>query len=104
MILADVYVHGSDESVYEVGEKIGLSGSALDMFSHCADEVKLTFIVSEENGIATIARVNDRDIQGQKIPKDEVIPKCELCDSNCGWVSVSKRWNFKYCPECGRKL
>lgn len=61
-----LYAHGSKENVWEAGEKLGLTGDALSMFSHAIDEVKLTLTVHKNTGIATITHVDGRAVMPAK--------------------------------------
>ena len=65
-IIATLYVHGSRDSAYDVGHKLGLTGEALKMFSYAAIEVKLTLSVDAETGHATITHVDDRVVATEK--------------------------------------
>lgn len=62
MIRTDIYVHSSRESMWEKGEKIGLTGDALKLFSYVGCEVKLTINVDEKTGDAVIVAVDDRPL------------------------------------------
>lgn len=57
-----LYVHGSDETTWEMGQKIGLKGEALSMFSHALDEIKVTLEVDMKTGLAKIVAVDDRAV------------------------------------------
>ena len=59
-----VYVHGSDEQCWNIGEKkLGLTGDALRMFSHACDEFKLTFEVDTTTGLATVTHIDGRLVE-----------------------------------------
>ena len=60
MIRTDIYVHSSRESMWEKGEKLGLTGDALKLFSYVGCEVKLTIDVDEKSGDAVILAVDDK--------------------------------------------
>lgn len=62
MIRTDIYVHSSKDSMWEEGEKLGLSGEALRMFIHAAGEVKLTIDVDEKTGGVVILAVDGRKL------------------------------------------
>lgn len=53
--IIDTYVHGSKEYGSMVGEEIGLTGDALDMFSYLNYEVKLTIKVWKTGNYEIIA-------------------------------------------------
>jgi len=59
MITANVYVHSSKESNYDLGETLGLTGEALENFMYTAHEVKLTYEVNPESGATRFIAVND---------------------------------------------
>lgn len=62
MIRTTVYVHGSDETMWDLGEKLGLKGEVLSMFSHAADEFKLGLEVDEKTGLATVVSIDGRKV------------------------------------------
>ena len=59
-----VYVHGSDDSCYDAGEKAGLQGEALKMFSYAAYEHKIEYEVDPETGDARPVKIDGREISG----------------------------------------
>lgn len=59
---AITYVHGSKESMHELGKKLGLTGEALNMFRYTACEVKLELDVNMKTGEARIVAVDDRPL------------------------------------------
>jgi phosphoribosyl-AMP cyclohydrolase len=61
----DVYVSGSKEELWTVGESVGLTGDALSMFRHAADEIKITFKVEKETGLVTIVEVNGKKVDNE---------------------------------------
>jgi hypothetical protein len=63
MIQTDIYVHSSRDSMYEKGEKLGLTGEALKLFSYVGCEVKLTINVDEKTGDAVIVAVDGRKLE-----------------------------------------
>ena len=50
MVLISMYLHGSKDSNWELGEKLGLNGEALSMFSHALSEVQVAAEVDENIG------------------------------------------------------
>mgnify|MGYP006977224197 FL=1 len=46
--------------MWEKGEKLGLTGDALKLFSYVGCEVKLTIDVDEKSGDAVILAVDDK--------------------------------------------
>lgn len=60
MITTDIYVHSSRDTMFDRGERLGLTGEALKLFSFVGCEVKLTIEVNEETGDAVIVAVDDR--------------------------------------------
>jgi hypothetical protein len=56
-----VYLHASKESMRDEGEKLGLSGDALDMFAYACYEVAINLDVSK-TGKATITHVDGREV------------------------------------------
>lgn len=60
---ATVYVHSDKESNYDTGQRLGLTGEALDMFLFACCEVKLTLDVDPDTGLATITHVDDRPVE-----------------------------------------
>lgn len=62
-IRTDIYVHSCKETMWELGEKLGLKEVALQMFRHAASEVKLTLEVDEECGLVTIVAVDGRELK-----------------------------------------
>lgn len=63
MIQTDIYVHSSRDLMYEKGEKLGLTGEALRLFSYVGCEVKLTINVDEKTGDAVIVAVEGRKFE-----------------------------------------
>jgi len=59
---ATAYLHSDKETMYELGEKIGLKGEALDFFKHALCEVVIELEVNPD-GSAYIVRVD-----GHRIP------------------------------------
>jgi len=64
--VVDVYVHGSDETCWNAGEKLGLTGEVLSMFSHACDEFKVTLEVDTDTGLATLTHVDGRAVAKEK--------------------------------------
>lgn len=62
MKTAVVYLHANKEGMWELGEQLGLTGEALQMFRHACTEVKVELSVDETTGEATIVKVDDRFI------------------------------------------
>lgn len=61
-VLATTYVHGNKETLWELGEKLGLSGDALSMFRHACDEIKIGLRVDLDTGLAEIVSVDDKAV------------------------------------------
>ena len=53
------YVHGSRESMWDEGEKLGLQGEALRLFSFALYEIQLELDVNDD-GSTEIVAVNGR--------------------------------------------
>jgi hypothetical protein len=49
--------------MWDKGEKLGLTGEALKLFSYVGCEVKLTVEVNEETGDAVIVAVDDKPLK-----------------------------------------
>jgi len=62
-IRTDVYVHADKDTMWELGEKLGLSEEALMMFRHAASEVKLTIEVDEQTGESTIIACDGKELK-----------------------------------------
>lgn len=56
------YVHCDKETMYNLGEKLGLTEKALGMFAYALTEVKLTLEVDTLTGLAKITQVDGRDV------------------------------------------
>jgi len=63
MIRTDIYVHTCKESMWDAGEKLGLSEDVLRKFVYVGYEVKLTIDVDEKTGDAVIVAVDDRKLE-----------------------------------------
>lgn len=57
-----IYVHSSDETMWEKGKSLGLEGEVLSMFSHGADEFKIGLEVDTKTGLCTAVSLDDRPI------------------------------------------
>jgi hypothetical protein len=57
-----LYVHGARESGYDAGEKAGLEGEALRMFSFAATEHEIEYEVDSETGAAVAVKIDGRGI------------------------------------------
>lgn len=55
-----VYVHASEDNMWDHGEALGLTGEALSLFRHACCEVALELEVDPETGEATIISVDGR--------------------------------------------
>ncbi len=55
-----IYVHSSKDDMWETGEKLGLSGEALQVFKHTACEVALKIRVNTETGYSEIIELTNR--------------------------------------------
>ena len=71
MIRTDVYVHSCKETMWELGEKLGLKEVAMQMFRHAASEVKLTLEVDESTGLSVIVAVDDVPLSASESPFTE---------------------------------
>jgi hypothetical protein len=60
-MIIEVYLHSSKDHMWDIGERIGLTGDALMMFRHACTEVRLELDV-DENGNAEIVRVDGRAV------------------------------------------
>ncbi len=49
-----VYVHGSRDTMFEEGEKLGLTGDALSLFSHACGEICVKLEVQEDGNAKII--------------------------------------------------
>lgn len=58
----DIYVHGSREAGYDKGEKLGLEGEALRLFSFVGYEHKMTYSV-KETGECELVAVDGRRLE-----------------------------------------
>lgn len=58
-IRTDIFVHTSKESNFELGERLGLTGEALENFKYACYEVKLSVLVDMETGDTEIVAVDD---------------------------------------------
>ena len=56
------YAHASKESMYDKGEKAGLTGEALRMFAYALSEVKFDLEVDEKTGLAEIVSVDGKPL------------------------------------------
>lgn len=56
-----VYIHGDRASMFEKGEKLGLTGEALSLFSYACSEVEVELDVMPD-GRATIVSVDGRAV------------------------------------------
>lgn len=59
------YLHASKENMRGHGEKAGLTGAALDLFSYACHEVEVTLDVGAD-GNATITHVDGRAVAAEK--------------------------------------
>ena len=57
---AIAYVHGSKESMYDLGLELGLESEALITFRYCCMELKVELDVDVKTGQAKIVAVDDR--------------------------------------------
>lgn len=62
-----MYASGSKESMWDEGERLGLSGEALRMFSHGLDEVTLDLQVDTDTGVVLIIAVDGRVVEGRRL-------------------------------------
>ena len=65
MLKTRVYLHSDKETMWELGERLGLKGDALSMFRHALTEVEIELIVDPLTGLADITAVD-----GYKIDKE----------------------------------
>lgn len=90
----DVYVHGSKESMYDKGLKLGLTGEALDMFSFTGYEVKLTVEVDEKSGNSTIIAVDDKPvINKEEVSRDDIVLVSQVMEEKGVWSHKYQAWN-----------
>lgn len=61
-----VYVGSDKDSMYGIGETLGLNGDALSMFRHLGSEVKLTYNVNLNTGRGELILVDGR-LLGKKV-------------------------------------
>lgn len=61
-----VYLHSSKEAMRDAGEKLGLSGEALEMFMFACYEVAVQLDVDPQTGIALIAGVDGHPLEKMK--------------------------------------
>lgn len=57
------YLHGSKEDNYDLGQRSGLKGKALDYFMYANYEVKVDLDVDEKTGKAKIVAVDGRELK-----------------------------------------
>jgi hypothetical protein len=57
-----IYVHACRDSMWDVGDKIGLKGDAARTFSYFASELALGIEVDKKTGKATIINVDGRAV------------------------------------------
>lgn len=60
---AVAFLHSSKESMYDLGQKIGLVGEPLDKFMYALYEVKFEIEVDPKTGNAKIVSVDDRNLK-----------------------------------------
>lgn len=58
-----IYLHADRDSLWEKGERLGLAGEALRMFSFTACEVEVGIDVNMETGESTIVTLDGRVLQ-----------------------------------------
>ncbi len=63
IVKTSIYLHGSKESNYEHGAKLGLTGPALDNFMYACYEVNIGLNVDTETGAAEIISVDDKPLE-----------------------------------------
>lgn len=61
-MIVKVYVHGSDDSLWDKAVEMGLDYEATRMFSHACDEIELTLKVDESTGMAKVIKLDGRDV------------------------------------------
>ena len=62
MINVIVYIHGSDERMYETGEQLGFTDEVLKMFSHACDEFELELEVDVKTGLSKVVKIDGRRV------------------------------------------
>lgn len=62
----DIYASADQDSNWNLGEKLGLTGEALSLFSFSGCEVKLTMELDAETGSTTIVAVDGRAVEPKK--------------------------------------
>ena len=60
-MFVDIYLHGSKEEMYAIGEKLGLEGPALENFMYSCYEVKVGLEV-ETNGFSKIVEIDGQGL------------------------------------------
>jgi len=58
-----MYLHSSKDSNNELGEKLGLSEKAMEVFKYALYEVEFDVEIDEENGEVTILAVNGKEFK-----------------------------------------
>jgi hypothetical protein len=58
-----LYIHSEKETLYEIGEELGLTGEALQNFSYALYEVDFEVDVDEKTGDITILKVNGKNLE-----------------------------------------
>lgn len=58
----NVYLYGNRDLMWQEGERLGLTGEALKMFSYACYEVKVTLEIGD-GGEANIVAVDDRELK-----------------------------------------
>jgi ribosome modulation factor len=58
-----LFIHGSREKAFDAGEKAGLAGKALQMFSYTSNEHRIEYLVDEKTGVAIPITIDGREIK-----------------------------------------
>lgn len=62
-MITTCYLHSDKETMWELGEKLGLKGEAVMMFRHALCEVKIEMDVDPTTGSATIVKVDGKELK-----------------------------------------
>lgn len=74
-MITKAWARTCSDSMWELGEKLGLSPDAIRMFRHAGCEVELTLDVDEKTGVAKIIAVDGRALEMDKSPQKGASPE-----------------------------
>ena len=63
MMITKVYLHSDRDTMYEIGEELGLTGKELENFSYSCYEVEITLKVDPKTGNAEIFQIDGRNVE-----------------------------------------